>query len=128
MVLDRVVGHGILSDYATKEGAIPLPATFSMELSERISKQNTGLQARLYSDFPFPWRKEGGPRNDFESEAIHQLRQFPDQPFTVLKIFRVANHYDMPWPIAWRLVVSPVTTVILTAPRPTGNWETSAGF
>ena len=82
-VADRVAAHGIqvTHDYATKEGAIPLPATFSMELSERISKQSTGMQARLYSDFPFPWRKEGGPRDDFEREAIRQLRQFPDQPF-----------------------------------------------
>ena len=82
-VADRVAPHGIevTHDYATKEKAIPLPATFSMELSELISKQSTGMQARLYSDFPFPWRKEGGPRDDFEREAIRQLRQFPDQPF-----------------------------------------------
>jgi signal transduction histidine kinase len=82
-VADRVGAHGIqvTHDYATKEGAIPLPATFSMELSERISKQSTGMQARLYSDFPFPWRKEGGPRDDFEREAIRQLRQSPNQPF-----------------------------------------------
>jgi len=82
-VADRVAGHGIqvTHDYATKEGAIPLPATFSMELGNRISEQSTGMQARLYSDFPFPWRKDGGPRDDFEREAIRQLRQFPDQPF-----------------------------------------------
>jgi signal transduction histidine kinase len=82
-VTDRAAGHGIqiTHDYATKEGAIPLPATFSMELSKRISEQGTGMQARLYSDFPFPWRKDGGPRDDFEREAIRQLRQFPNQPF-----------------------------------------------
>jgi two-component system sensor histidine kinase/response regulator len=82
-VTDRLVGHGIqvTHDYATKEGAIPLPATFSMELSEEISDQSVGMHARLYSDFPFPWRKDGGPRDDFEKEAIRQLRQFPDQPF-----------------------------------------------
>ena len=82
-VTDRLVGHGIqvTHDYATKEGAIPLPATFSMELSERISQQSTGMHARLYSDFPFPWRKDGGPRDDFEKEAIRQVRQFPDRPF-----------------------------------------------
>jgi two-component system sensor histidine kinase/response regulator len=82
-VTDRLVGHGIevTHDYATKEGAIPLPATFSMELSERISQQSSGMHARLYSDFPFPWRKDGGPRDDFEREAIRQVRQFPDRPF-----------------------------------------------
>ena len=82
-VTDRLVGHGIqvTHDYATKEGAIPLPATFSMELSEEISDQSVGMHARLYSDFPFPWRKDGGPRDDFEKEAIRQVREFPDQPF-----------------------------------------------
>ena len=82
-VADRVAPHGIevTHDYAKKEGAIPLPATFSMELSELISKESKGMQARLYSDFPFPWRKEGGPRDNFEREAIRQLRQFPGQPF-----------------------------------------------
>jgi two-component system, sensor histidine kinase and response regulator len=82
-VTDRLRGHGIevTHDYATKEGAIPLPATFTMELSERISQQSSGMLARLYSDFPFPWRKDGGPRDDFEREAIRQVRQLPDRPF-----------------------------------------------
>src|SRR5262245_32863992 len=82
-VANRAAAHGmqVTHDYATRKGAIPLPATFSMEFGERISKQNTGMQSRLYSDFPFPWRKGGGPRDDFEREAIRQLRQFPDQPF-----------------------------------------------
>ena len=43
-VADRVAGHGIqvTHDYATKEGAIPLPATFSMELGNRISEAQHG--------------------------------------------------------------------------------------
>src|SRR5262245_18030179 len=47
-VTDRLRGHGIeiTHDYATKEGAIPLPATFTMELSERISQQSSGTYAR----------------------------------------------------------------------------------
>jgi signal transduction histidine kinase/DNA-binding response OmpR family regulator/HPt (histidine-containing phosphotransfer) domain-containing protein len=82
-VTERVVAHGIevTHDYATKEGAIPLPATFSMVLGKRISQDAAGMQARLYSDFPFPWRKDGGAKDDFEREALHQLRQVPDQPF-----------------------------------------------
>ena len=111
-VTDRVEGHGIqiTHDYATKEGAIPLPATFSMELGNRISEESTGMQARLFSDFPFPWRKDGGPRDDFEREAIRQLRQFPDQPFYRFEDFqghqslRRDGAIDLPvdHPIAWR--------------------------
>src|SRR5262245_24839082 len=82
-VANRAAAHGmqVTHDYATRKGAIPLPATFSMEFGERISKQSTGMLSRLYSDFPFPWRKDGGPRDDFEREAIRQLQQPQHQPF-----------------------------------------------
>jgi signal transduction histidine kinase len=81
-VVDRLVDRvQVTHDYATNKGAIPLPITFSMELSKRVSNETTGVQARLYSDFPFPSRKDGGPKDDFEKEAIGRLRLFPDQPF-----------------------------------------------
>jgi signal transduction histidine kinase len=81
-VVDRLVDRvPVTHDYATRKGAIPLPVTFSMELDKRVSKETTGMQARLYSDFPFPSRKDGGPRDNFEREALRHLRQFPDRPF-----------------------------------------------
>jgi adenylate cyclase len=30
---------------------------------------------RQYSDYPFPWRTDGGPRDDFERGALLRLRQ-----------------------------------------------------
>jgi signal transduction histidine kinase len=81
-VVNRLVDKvPITHDYVTREGAIPLPITFSMELGKRVSKETTEIQARLYSAFPFPSREDGGPRDDFEREALHQLQQFPDRPF-----------------------------------------------
>jgi class 3 adenylate cyclase len=76
--------HGIIitHDYATKEAAIPLPATYLIKLGETLSEKNSGMSIRLYSDYPFPWRrKEGGARDDFEREALRHLRQNPKQPF-----------------------------------------------
>jgi signal transduction histidine kinase len=35
----------------------------------------------LYSDYPFPWQQDGGPRDDFERQALQALRQNPEQPF-----------------------------------------------
>ena len=64
-VVDRVQSHGIVvtHDYATKTGAIPLPATFTIESGERIGERSkTGMLFRLYSDYPFRSRKDGGPR------------------------------------------------------------------
>ena len=81
-VVDRLSNRvHVTNEYATKEGAIPLPVTFSMELDKRLSNEGTGMRARLYSDFPFRSRRDGGPTDDFEREALVQLRRFPDQPF-----------------------------------------------
>ena len=89
-VVERVRGHGIevTHDYAKREGAIPLPATLSMELGKRIGERGSGMQVRLYSDYPFPWRKDGGPRDDFEREALRQLRQHPDRPYSRFEDFQ----------------------------------------
>jgi adenylate cyclase len=59
-VVARVKDSGIdvTHDYAARKGAIPLPATFSMALGKRIGEKSTGAQVRLYSDYPFPWRRE----------------------------------------------------------------------
>jgi len=82
-VVERVRPNGIkvAHDYYTTTGAIPLPATLTMEVGERVQKNRPGAHVRLYSDYPFPWRKDGGPRDDFEQEALRALRQNPDQPF-----------------------------------------------
>ena len=74
----------VTHDYAGKKNAIPLPATMSVELADRISQKGSGIgmQIRLFSDNPFPWRRaEGGPKDAFQQEAIRQLRSEPTAPF-----------------------------------------------
>jgi signal transduction histidine kinase len=80
-------GVEVTHDYDAKEGAIPLPATLSLLLGNRIAAQGTGGQPRLYSDYPFPWRQNGGPQDDFEKQALQYLRQHPDQTFTRFEYF-----------------------------------------
>jgi PAS domain S-box-containing protein len=79
--VQRINGIEVSHDYRTKNNAIPLPATMSIELGKRISERVPGLQVRLYSDYPYPWRDEGGPRDVFEQDALGWLRQHPDQPY-----------------------------------------------
>jgi hypothetical protein len=82
-VVDRVQSHGIVvtHDYASKTGAIPLPATFTIESGQRIGERSkTGMLFRLYSDYPFRSRQDGGPRDAFERLAITDLRRDPDTP------------------------------------------------
>src|SRR6185503_11294065 len=74
----------VTHDYAGRKNAIPLPATMSVELADRISLKGSGIgmQIRLFSDNPFPWRrKEGGARDEFQLEALRQLRSDPAVPF-----------------------------------------------
>jgi hypothetical protein len=83
-VVDRLQSHGIVAthDYAQRKGAIPLPATFTIESGQRIGERSkTGVQFRLYSDFPFKSRKDGGPRDNFERAALADLRKSPSLPF-----------------------------------------------
>ena len=82
-VVGRITDRGIqvTHDYAGKKNAIPLPATMSVELADRISQKGAGMRIRLYSDHPFPWRKEGGPKDGFQVEALRELRSAPDRPF-----------------------------------------------
>jgi serine/threonine protein kinase len=82
-VVERIQGHGVqvTHDYATRPGAIPLPATLTIDLGRLLGCQGvSGAQVRLYSDHPFRTRGDGGPRDDFEREALAWLRQHPDQP------------------------------------------------
>jgi signal transduction histidine kinase len=81
-------GVEVTHDYDAKEGAIPLPATLSLLLGNHIAAKGTGGQPRLYSDYPFPWRQNGGPQDDFERQALQYLRQHPDQTFTRFEYFR----------------------------------------
>jgi adenylate cyclase len=55
---------------------LSIPATFLHDVGERLGQTGrTGVQVRQYSDAPFPWRTDGGPRDEFERLALLRLRQ-----------------------------------------------------
>ena len=69
----RDLGIKPINDYRNHEGAIPFPATFSIELAEAMTNPELGITNRLYSDYPFAYRTDGGPRDEFESQALATL-------------------------------------------------------
>ena len=72
----------ITHDYMNQKGAIPIPATYLIELGNSISANNNDILVKLYSDYPFPWRKEeGGAKDKFEEDALIYLRQNPNKKF-----------------------------------------------
>jgi PAS domain S-box-containing protein len=84
-VVDRLKDRAVKVTHdpaARRQGAIPLPATLTMELGESINRENPGAHVRLVSDYPFPWRRDSRPPLDpFEQEALQALRDDPTQPF-----------------------------------------------
>jgi tRNA A-37 threonylcarbamoyl transferase component Bud32 len=74
-IVDRVdwTKTQVTHEYAARKNALPLPATFTIDAGRRISKAQSGMQVRLYSDHP--WRRDGGPRDDFERDALRVLTE-----------------------------------------------------
>jgi tRNA A-37 threonylcarbamoyl transferase component Bud32 len=66
--------------YATDDAAMPLPATYAIDIADRISRNDPNVQARIYSHYPWPGRKEGGPRDDFEERALTWLESNNGRP------------------------------------------------
>ena len=85
-VVSRVKDNGIeiSANYKNIPGAIPVPATLSIELASKISETENGVTTRLYSNFPFSTRVNGGPIDEFESQALSSLKFAKDksQAFT----------------------------------------------
>jgi signal transduction histidine kinase/CheY-like chemotaxis protein len=87
-VVARARAHGmtISHDYAERDDAIPLPATLSMMFGNRMGL-SSGVTSKLYSRWPFPWRRKGGgPQDDFEWKALSALRDNPTEAFSRIEV------------------------------------------
>jgi methyl-accepting chemotaxis protein len=74
-VVNRVKSHGIevTHAYQLQQAAIPLPATLTIDIGEHIGRAEGGVRISLYSDAPFPWRKDR-QLDSFQRRAWEQLR------------------------------------------------------
>lgn len=63
-------------DYEGIEHAIPVPASLTIALTSRLGVAIEGLEARLFSDYPF--RDRGGELDDFERTALVTLGERTD--------------------------------------------------
>ena len=81
-VVGRILDHPgqtqIVHNYDAIPGAIPIPATLSLELGKVIGSQQHNISYRFVSDYPFKGRAEH-PLDDFEKYALATLRRDPDQ-------------------------------------------------
>jgi class 3 adenylate cyclase len=68
----------VVHNYESVPGAIPIPATLSLELGHVISQQQQNIQYRFVSDVPFANRTPH-VLDAFERTALASLRKNPDQ-------------------------------------------------
>jgi class 3 adenylate cyclase len=71
----------VTHNYRDIPGAIPIPATLSLELGRTISEQQKNISYRFVSDYPFQNRAPHA-LDDFEQSALSKLRKDPDQLLT----------------------------------------------
>ena len=81
-VVGRVLAHPgdtqVTHNYESIPGAIPIPATLSLELGRVVSEQQHNIQYRFVSDYPFRNRKPH-EMDPFEMGALVSLRDNPKQ-------------------------------------------------
>jgi adenylate cyclase len=68
----------VVHNYEDVPGAIPIPATLSLELGKVISQQQQNIAYRFVSDHPFANRAPH-PLDQFETDALRRLRENPNQ-------------------------------------------------
>ncbi len=73
-------GFDVTHNYKERMGAIPLPATFSILISEKLNETIGGSSINIYSDYAFPWRENSGAIDEFERNALNTLINEPTEP------------------------------------------------
>lgn len=123
-VVERIRKHKVqvTHDYIEKEGAIPLPATLSIKLGNQLTKTEHSGKMRLYSAYPFPWRqKDGGPKDQFERDALKFLSRHPDEPF--IRVESSQNKRILRYAIADRMRSSCVSCHNTHSMSPKTDWK-----
>jgi class 3 adenylate cyclase len=68
----------VIPNYGDVPGAIPIPATLSLELGRVVGTQQRNIAYRFVSDYPFK-NRPAHALDDFERNALVSLRQDPTQ-------------------------------------------------
>ena len=102
-VVGRILAaHGkdtkLAHNYEQIPGAIPIPATLSLELGRVISERQDNITYRFVSDLPFK-NRPAHEMDDFEQSALASLRKAPDQNITEVLRSGFSNTFRLVTPI-----------------------------
>jgi len=87
----RAAGLQPTHNFKGKEGGIPFPVAFTMELSAQFKRNDhIGMEVRVYSDYRFKFRGPPGigHLDAWEKEALARLREDPEQPIKTFTAYR----------------------------------------
>jgi adenylate cyclase len=93
----------VIPNYDDVPGAIPIPATLSLELGRVVSTQQRNIAYRFVSDYPFK-NRPAHALDSFERSALASLRQDPTQ---------------RPIDVSWSLFTDRVRLVVPVLMEPT---------
>ncbi|MEZ5834065.1 MAG: DUF3365 domain-containing protein, partial [Dongiaceae bacterium] len=91
-------GTVVSNNYQKIPGAIPIPATLSLELGRVISEEQANIEYRFVSDLPFKGR-EPHPMDAFEMAALSKLRADPQQTITDVTRVGFTNTFRFVTPV-----------------------------
>ena len=88
----------VVHNYEQIPGAIPIPATLSLELGRVISERQHNIMYRFVSDYPFANRAPH-PLDEFETESLRRLREDPNQVLSLNSISLFADRVRLVAPV-----------------------------
>jgi adenylate cyclase len=97
-VLASPGGTKVIHNYLEVPGAIPIPATLSLELGKVIGEQQGNISYRFVSDFPFKGRAPHA-LDPFERSALAALRADSQQKITEVSWSRLTSEVRLVAPI-----------------------------
>jgi len=91
VIVPRVTAAGaqFTHDFQNNPRDVPFPATFMKDVAEWLGDTDPEQEYRIYSDYPFPFRPNGGPLNQFEIEALKKFRTGE-----VAEVFEFQERFD----------------------------------
>lgn len=82
--------------YHSRSDAVPLPFTFMIDVGKKITADKSGMQVRIYSDYP--WRPDGGAKDPFEVRALKKLSTeaslVDDDPYALSRSYHEFTELD----------------------------------
>lgn len=117
---EHVIGK-IQQDFSENH-ALPLPINLTMILGEKLSSHHSGTKVRIYSPYPFPWRKnDSGINDDFRKAAWDTLSKTPDKSFYA---YEEINGQDfLRYAVADRMIADCVSCHNAHPDTPKSDWK-----